>query len=100
MAVVIKRPQALLDLDEIFDYIAEDSLELAVNLLWKINEALEKLALNPYIGRKRYELLPNLRSFVYGKYVIFYFPISGGVDVVRILHGARDIVSIFEENNI
>jgi toxin ParE1/3/4 len=52
------------------------------------------------MGRKNYELLPNFRSLVYGKYIIFYFPMSDGINVVRVLHGARDMVSIFKENNI
>jgi toxin ParE1/3/4 len=26
-----------------------------------------------------------------GRYVIFYLPIPGGVQIVRVLHGARDI---------
>jgi toxin ParE1/3/4 len=68
-------------------------------LLQRLNETIENLADNPYMGRKRNDLMPNLRSFVQGKYVIFYFPISNGIDIIRILHGARDIQSIFEDEN-
>jgi toxin ParE1/3/4 len=32
-----------------------------------------------------------LRSFSVGNYLIFYFPIEGGIDIVRVLQGARDI---------
>jgi len=32
-----------------------------------------------------------LRSLAVGRYVIFYLPIPGGVQIVRVLHGARDI---------
>lgn len=31
-----------------------------------------------------------------GNYVIFYRPIANGIDVIRVLHGSRDIESIFE----
>jgi toxin ParE1/3/4 len=36
-----------------------------------------------------------LRSFAVGRYVIFYLAIPGGVQIVRVLHGARDIEAAF-----
>jgi toxin ParE1/3/4 len=42
-------------------------------------------------GRARDELAPGVRSFPFGRYVVFYVPRNDGVDVVRVLHGARDI---------
>lgn len=50
------------------------------------------------MGRKRDELVPNLRSFPVGNYLIFYRPINQGIEVLRVLHGARDIPSIFEDS--
>jgi toxin ParE1/3/4 len=38
-----------------------------------------------------------LRSFPVGRYVIFYLAIPGGVQIVRVLHGARDIEVAFTE---
>lgn len=43
------------------------------------------------MGRKVEELAPNLRSFPIGSYLIFYRPIEDGIQLIRILHGARDI---------
>ena len=43
------------------------------------------------IGRMRDDLQPDLRSFAAGSYLIFYRPIDDGIEVVRVLHGARDI---------
>jgi len=34
---------------------------------------------------------------LFGCYVIFYAPIEGGIDVVRVLHSARDIDSFFAD---
>jgi toxin ParE1/3/4 len=48
------------------------------------------------MGRIRSDLLPNLRSFPVGNYVIFYFPADDGIEVIRILHGARDIQQLFD----
>jgi toxin ParE1/3/4 len=97
MAIVIKRPQAEADLDEIFDYIATDNLERAIAVLLELDEVIKNISANPYMGRQRFELLPNLRSFAHKNYVVFYFPMSNGIDVIRILHGARDIISIFQD---
>jgi toxin ParE1/3/4 len=43
----------------------------------------------------REELAASLRSFPFGRYVIYYVPIEDGIDVVRVLHSARDIDTIF-----
>jgi toxin ParE1/3/4 len=95
MAIILKRPQAQADLDEIFDYIAVNNLEGAVALLRELNEKIQTLAINSYMGRKRNELLYELRSFPCRNYVIFYLPITNGIDVIRVLHGAQDIEKIF-----
>ena len=47
------------------------------------------------MGRARVELGADLRSFPFGRYVIFYAPIDDGIDVVRVLHSARDIDAAF-----
>jgi len=40
----------------------------------------------------------GMRSFPVGRYVIFYLPLADGSDIVRVLHGARDIERIFSQN--
>jgi toxin ParE1/3/4 len=42
------------------------------------------------------ELKPNLHSLAIGNYLVFYFPLTNGIDVVRILHGARDLEALFQ----
>jgi toxin ParE1/3/4 len=98
MARLVIRPQALIDLDEIFDYIADDSLDRAIGFIEKLYAQMEKLAVNPGMGRSREELLPGLRSFPYGSYLILYIPLASGVDVVRLLNGARDIEALFSDS--
>lgn len=49
----------------------------------------------PGIGRQREELSPGLRSVPEGDYVIFYRQIEDGVEIIRVLHGKRDIPTIF-----
>ncbi|MEP0924824.1 type II toxin-antitoxin system RelE/ParE family toxin [Leptolyngbya sp. ST-U4] len=97
MAIALKRPLAELDLLDIWDYIADDSLDRADEFLDRIEGKLETLALNPGMGRRREELLPGLRSFPIANYVVFYREIKDGIDVIRVLHGSRDIEEIFRQ---
>jgi len=71
VAVILKRPRALLDLAEIWSYIAEDSVTNADAFASRIDKTLGLLARRPGIGRVRPELYPDLRSFVVGKYIAF-----------------------------
>jgi toxin ParE1/3/4 len=49
------------------------------------------------MGRARDELMPGIRSFPFGRYVIFYMLHPGSLDVVRLLHSARDVDAIFDQ---
>jgi toxin ParE1/3/4 len=62
----------------------------------KLDEKFALWATQPLMGRSRDELAPGLRSFAFGRYVVFYEPLADGIDVVRVLHGARDIDANFE----
>jgi len=97
MPSLVVRPRALTDLAEIWAYIAEDSPERADAFADLLASKLEALARRPGMGRPRPELAADLRSFTVGRYVIFYLAISRGVEIVRVLHGSRDIEAIFED---
>jgi toxin ParE1/3/4 len=97
MPRVLRRPQAGADIAEIWDFIAEDSLEQADRWVDRLDEKLQLLAGQPLMGRDRPELAAGLRSIPFGRYVIFYLPLDDGIDVVRILHSARDVDAIFDE---
>jgi toxin ParE1/3/4 len=84
------------DLDEIWFYIAGDNPGHADKLIRSVTSRFPTLASIPEIGRLREELAPRLRSFAVGNYVIFYRVIENGVEIVRVLHGARDLQPIFE----
>lgn len=55
------------------------------------------LADHPEMGRAREELAIALRSFPVGNYVIFYRTVKETVQVIRVLHGARDLDALWEE---
>ena len=95
MPQVTRRPLAETDILEIWDYIAEDSLAAADRWVDHLDEQFRVQATQPMMGRARDELAPGVRSFPFRRYVVFYVPLDGGVDVVRVLHGARDIDGVF-----
>lgn len=97
MSAVTKTVRAEQDLDEVWFYIALDNVAAADNLLDHIDSSCQLLAMQPQAGRLRPELAPELRSFPVGRYVVFYRPRNGGIEVVRILHSARDIESVSED---
>ncbi|MBM3832603.1 MAG: type II toxin-antitoxin system RelE/ParE family toxin [Verrucomicrobia bacterium] len=47
------------------------------------------------MGCRREGLTPHLRSFPVANHLIFYRPMDGGIEVARILHGARDLPVLF-----
>ena len=98
MPSVVIRPKALEDLAEIWAYIAEDNPRQADAFAAAIDREIRGLARRPLIGRARPELLTDLRSLPFGRYVIFYLPRKRGIEVVRVLHGARDLKPLFDED--
>ena len=89
-------PRASSDLIEIWSYIADDSVANADAFIDKIYETIELLARQPGSGRHREELAPEIQSFPVGRYIIFYRVVASAIEIVRVLHGARDIENLFE----
>jgi toxin ParE1/3/4 len=87
--------QAQIDLDDIWLFIAEDSSDAADRFHDLLLSKFLILAEQPMIGRSREDLRPDLRGFVTGNYVIFYRDTPEHIEIVRVLHGARDIENIF-----
>ena len=86
-----KLPQADLDLASIWNLVAADDILAAVRQIDRIGKVFQMLVENPLAGRERPELRKSLRSFPVGSYVIFYAPISDGVEVVRVMSRRQDI---------
>lgn len=90
-------PEAARDLDEITDHlIAADAPAAAARLVDAIEEKCQALARMPEMGRRREELATGLRSSLVGPYVLFYRVTDEGIDVIRVIHGRRDIPRLFE----
>lgn len=94
MPEVVYSPASVGDLAEIWDYVAQDSLLQADRLIDRFRIRIQYLAHNNLLGRPRTELAKNCRSVPLGKYCIYYRPIDDGIEVLRLLHSARDIRQI------
>jgi toxin ParE1/3/4 len=96
MAEILLDRAAKADLLEIWEYIAEDNPAAADRVLDQIWEAFRVIARFPMAGTARPELAPDLRSYSVKKtYVVFFRAVQGGIQIVRVLHGRRDINAIF-----
>ena len=83
------------DLAEIWLHIAENNPQAADRLTSRIVEKYQTLLRFPELGSLCEELAPRLRSLVVDSYVIFYRPIEDGIEIVRVVHAARDLPSLF-----
>ena len=72
MSRVTRDRAAQRDLDEIWDYIAQESVAAANRLIDTIVETCNSLGSQPEMGQPRPELARNLRSFPVNNYIIFY----------------------------
>jgi toxin ParE1/3/4 len=95
MARLILDQAARGDLLEIWQYIAKDNESAADAMLDRIQRGFEVISQFSHGGTARLELFPGLRSYSVGNYVIYFRPLTNGVEVVRILHGARDAGNAF-----
>jgi plasmid stabilization system protein ParE len=83
-------PLAKQDLREIAAYIAQFDAEAAHRWTGRLKEVCrETLALAPGLGTRCDELLPGMRCYSVGNYVIF-FRDRNPVEILRIVNGNRD----------
>jgi toxin ParE1/3/4 len=94
LATFVRTARAEDDLVEIWLYIAADSPRAADTLLDRIDAACGRLAENPAMGPTRADLAPDLRYGVVGNYLILYHEIADGIEVVRVVHGARHLPDV------
>jgi toxin ParE1/3/4 len=94
MARYTKRPKAEADLLEIWLHVAQDSPRAADRLLDRIETQCRLLADNPRLGRARPDVAPEARAWIVGRYLLLYRERDDGIEVVRVVHGARRVEQI------
>ena len=89
MPRIERTSRAKTDAVEIWAYIAEDNVSAADDLIDQIESRLAGLARMPESAEAVSYIAPDVRRSSVGNYVIYYRPIDDGIQVLRILHGAR-----------
>jgi toxin ParE1/3/4 len=89
--IVVLTAEAESDLETIAEYVAQDSLTASLSLVHELREKCLALAEAP----RGYPLVPRyehhgIRRRPFGSYLIFHRIGTAAIEVVHILHGARD----------
>lgn len=102
MARVLKRVAAKRDLIDHFVFLGENaSVEVARRFLHASNLSFQTLARMPELGVERNLQNPQYSSVRawpikgFERYLIFYRPLNDGIEILRIIHSARDIERLF-----
>jgi toxin ParE1/3/4 len=86
---------AQLDVDQIHDQIAADKPSAALRWVQRTRQQFKFLARNPGVGEARDDVRPAIRSISHGNYVILFRVKSDALEIVRVVHGRRDINALF-----
>ena len=87
------------DLNGLADHLGRQDPAWAVRVLDGLHATFEFLGANPLAGAERPDLRPHLRALpgraAARSYVVFYYPITDGIEVATIIHGSRDYLGMF-----
>lgn len=92
------------DLREQFNYLSSERRSVAARYLQSVEESFEEIARFPNMGSPKdfnNARLAGLRQWrVHGfeNFQIFYRPIDDGIEVLRVLHGSRDLERLLQED--
>lgn len=85
---------AIRDLNEICDYIAQNNPRSASNLFDAIRQKCKLVANFPNMGKRYERVRPNLRGFLVGDYIVFYYVYDQEIFIVRIVSGYRNLETL------
>ena len=89
------------DLNEIWDYIAGENIAAADRVLVALERMMVRLAQDPEIGHWRTDLADKRHRFIaVYSYLIVYRPGTQPLQVLRVLHAARDVQEILQSDPV
>jgi toxin ParE1/3/4 len=97
MPTIKRTARADEDLIDIWLFIAHDDVRAADRVLDDIEEKLLLLADQPDLGPARPDIAPDLRYFPVRRYLILYRQITDCIEIVRVVHGARDVPTLMAD---
>lgn len=96
MSGYLLAPEAWADLDELQNYLLAERPEAVAHVMAGLRRGMDLLAENPGIGRQRRLGDRLLRVWVVWSWAIIYDDSRQPIEVVRVIHGARNIDQIFD----
>ena len=93
-------PEAEQDIEDIGLYLGERNASAARRFVLAVGQTAEMLCDNPELGERlradttgqiRYRTISGFKN-----YLIFYRRVDSVLEIIRVLHGARDYEPIFE----
>ena len=106
MARAIFQPRAELDIDEQYLYLGRQSSELADRFIRQVELTAAALLDSPDAGIRWSSIHNRLTDLLVSKvkrfpnHLIFYRPCDEGIEVVRVLHRARNIEQLFDSGEM
>jgi plasmid stabilization system protein ParE len=95
MSTFVLTPAAEGDLLRIIEYLEGDSPDAVLKVVDALDDAMQRLAENPGIGHLRPDLTDeDVRFWSIFKYLVIYHPDTDPLEIVRVLHGRRDVKQI------
>lgn len=91
MSRLVITPRAVADLEDIGDYIALDNPAAAARTIDHLEEVSILLSEHPRIGILRDDIAKGVRVFPVGNYLVLFRTLADGVEIVRYVHGARQM---------
>ena len=88
---IVRNARAEEDLIAIWLHVARDNEAAADRLLDRIEARWQQLATYPHSGASRDDIAPGIRHLIVGEYLILYRAGEDAIEIVRVLHGRRDI---------
>lgn len=95
MTLVKYSTDAQSDFADIAGYIALDSENQAIAFVARLRQAADRIARSPRIYRLRDDIAPGLRVAAVGNYLLLFRITAEGIEIVRAVHGARDLNRLF-----
>lgn len=96
--IVSRRAQR--DLRRIWRYVAEQGGGVrAGKLIDRILALCALFATQPHAGQRHPELGQEVRSCVYGPYLVFYRLRGTTIQIIRVIHGRRDVPAAWDDSD-
>ena len=90
--------EAIRDMEQILDYLANTNINAGEKFLEEFSKKCRYLTQFPLMGRSYREIRPYLRGLPMKNYIIFYRLTKQGLEIMRVVKGERDLDALFSEN--